>query len=63
MKSQLESNHLNKQYADLKEKKNYCKSNNKHEEQQKDKHEDFKNELQSHRKWGRKVRKSRLFFK
>ena len=36
-KSQLESNHLS-QYTDLKGKKN-CKIDDKHKEQQKDKHE------------------------
>ena len=42
-KPQLESNHLNKQHTDLKEeKKNYCKSNDKHKEQQKDTHENVK---------------------
>ena len=30
------------QYTELKEKKNFCKTNNKHKEQQKDKHENVK---------------------
>ena len=42
--------------------KNFCKSDDKHKEQQKDKHENVKKGLQNHRMWGRKVRKSRLFF-
>ena len=45
-----------------KKKKTYCKSDDKHKEQQKDKHEDVKKGLPNHRMWRRKVRKSRLFF-
>ena len=41
----------------------YCKSNNKHKEQQKDKHEDVKKGYWNHKMWGKKLRKSRLFFK
>ena len=43
-------------------KKTYCRSNDKHKEQQKDKHEDVKKGYQNHKMWGRKVRKSLLFF-
>ena len=45
-----------------KEKRNYYNSNDKHKEQQKDKHEDVKKGIQNHRMWGRKIRKYRLFF-
>ena len=41
---------------------NYSKSDDKHKEQQKDKTEDVKNRHQNQKMWGRKVRKSRLFF-
>ena len=59
----MESNSLNKPVNRSKGgKKTYCKSNNKHKEQQKDKHEGVKKGLQNHKIWGRKVRKSRLFF-
>ena len=60
----MESNHLNKPVyrSKRKKKKNYCKSDNKNKEQQKDKHEDVKKEFQNHKMWGSKVRKSRLFF-
>ena len=61
----MESNHLNKpayRSKRRKKKKTYCKSNDKHKEEQKDKHEDVKKGLQKHRMWGRKARKSRLFF-
>ena len=47
----------------LKEKKKtYCKSDEEHKEQKKDKKEDVKKGLQNHRMRVRKVRKSRLFF-
>ena len=66
MKSQLESNHLNKPaYRSKRGKKKtkpYSKRADKHKEQQKDKYEDVKKGPQNHRMWGRKVRKSRLFF-
>ena len=65
-KPQLESNHLNKpayrSKTSGKKKKNYCKSDDKHKEQQKDTHEDVKKRLQNHRMWGRKVRTSILLF-
>ena len=62
----LESNHLNKPVYRSKRfvtttTKNYCKSDNKHKEQQKDNHESAKKGHKNHRMWGRKVRKSRLF--
>ena len=41
---------------------NYFKRDDKHKEQQKDKHQDVKKWLQNHRMWGRKVKKSRLSF-
>ena len=55
----MESDHLNKPSYISKsgKKKNYCKSNDKQKEQQKDKHEDVKKGLQNRRMWGRKVRK------
>ena len=57
-------NHLNKPiYRSKRKKKNYCKSDNKHKEQQKDKHEDVKKGLQNQKVWRRKVRKSRLLFR
>ena len=46
-----------------KKKKNYCKSNDKHKEQQKDKHEHVIKGLQNHKMWGRKVKTYRLFLK
>ena len=49
-------------YRSKRKKKTYCKSDDKHKEHQKDKHEDVKKELQNHKMWGRKVRKYRLFF-
>ena len=59
----MESNHLNKPvYRSKRKIKTYCKSDDKHQKQQKDKHENVKNGLQSQRMWGRKVRKSRVFF-
>ena len=62
-KPHLESNHLNKAaYRYKRGKKNYCKSDDKHKEQQKDTHEDVKKRLQNHRMWGRKVRTSILLF-
>ena len=45
-------------YKHVKEKKNYCKSDNKYKEQQKGKHEDVKKGLQNHSIWRRKVRSS-----
>ena len=58
-----------RRYTDLKgknqptnEKTTYCKSDDKHKEQQKDKHEGIKKGVECHRMWGRKVRNSRLFF-
>ena len=57
----MENNHLS-QYTDLKGKKAYCKSDNKNKKQQKDKHEDAKKKLKNHKMWGRKIRKSRLFY-
>ena len=56
----MESNQLNKLV--YRYKKNYCKSDYKHKEQQKDKHENVKKGPKNHKMWGRKVRKSRLFF-
>ena len=58
------SNHLNKPVyrSKRKKKKTYCKNNNKHKEQQKDKHEDVKQGHQNCKMWGKKKRKSRLFF-
>ena len=43
-------------------KPNYYNSDDKHKEQQNDKHEDVKKGLQNYTMWGRKVRKYRLFF-
>ena len=57
----MESNHFNKPVYTSKRTKKYCKHDYKHKEQQKDKHEDVKRGLQNYRRWGRKVRKSRLF--
>ena len=57
------SNHLNKPvYRYKREKKTICKSDNKHKEQQKDKHEDVKIGHQNHKMWGRKIRRYRPFF-
>ena len=63
------SNHLNKpayiqkgKEEKEKKKKSYCKRDTKHKEWPKDKHEDVKKGLQKHKMWGRKVRKSKLFF-
>ena len=51
------------QHTDLKEEGNkLCKSDDKHEEQQKDKLEDVKKGLQNHRIWGRNIRKYRFYF-
>ena len=58
----MKSNHLNTQVNRNKRKKNYHKSNNIHKEQQKDKLEDAKTVHQNDKMWGRKVRKSQLFF-
>ena len=59
----MESNHLNKTvYTYKRKKKTFCKSDKKHKEQQKDKHEDVTKGHQNHRMWGKKVRKCRLFF-
>ena len=48
-KPQLENNHLNKPVyrskRERRKKKNYFKSNDKHKEQQKDKHEDVKKDF------------------
>ena len=42
----MESNHLNKLvYRSKRKEKTYCKSNNKHKEQQKDKYEDVKKNI------------------
>lgn len=63
----MESNHLDKPVdrskrgKNKKQKKTYIKSDDKHKEQQKDKHKDGKKGLQI-RMWGMKVRKYRLFF-
>ena len=64
---QLESNHLNipvyrSKRKRKKKKKKLCESNNKHKEQQKDKHEDVKKGPKNHKMWGRRVRKFRLSF-
>ena len=40
----------------------YCKNYDKLKEQKKDKHEDVNKGLQNLRMWGKKVRRSRLFF-
>ena len=60
----MEHNH---QYTDKpvyrSKRKTYCKSDDKHKEQQKHKREGVEKGLQNHRLWGRKVRKSRLFLK
>ena len=55
----MESNQLNKSVF---RKKLIYESDNKHKEQQKDKHEDVKKEHKSHKMWGMRVRKSRLFY-
>ena len=49
----MESNHLSKPvYRSKKEeKKTICESNDKHKEQQKDKHEDVKQGHQNHKMW------------
>ena len=47
------------QYTDMKGKKNlksYCKSDHKHKEQQRDKHENVQKGFQNHTMWGRRVR-------
>ena len=44
----MESNHLS-QYIDQKGEKTICESNDKHKEQQKDKHEEGKNGHQNHK--------------
>ena len=49
-------------YRSKRGKKYYCKSNDKHKEQQKDKNEDVKKGLQNHTMWGRIVRKYIFFF-
>ena len=49
-------------YRSKRKKKIYCKSDEKHKEQKKEKYKHGKKGLQNHRMWGRKVRKSRLFF-
>ena len=56
----MESNHLYKPVyrSKRKKKKSVCKSDDKHREQQKDKHENVKKGHQNHKMWGRKVRKS-----
>ena len=69
----MESNHLNNPvYRTKREKKKkktrltlkgMTNTRDKHKEKQKDKNEDVKKELQNHRIWERKVRKSKLFFK
>ena len=52
MKSQLESNHLNKPvHRSKRKKKTYSKSDSKHKEQQKDKHEDILKGHQNHKMW------------
>ena len=56
----MESNHLNEPVYRSKGKK-YCKSDDKHKEHQKYKH-DVKKGHQNHKMWGRKVRISRFFF-
>ena len=65
-KSQLESNNLNKPVyrskREKKKKKSYCKSDYKHKEQKKDKYEYVIKYFKNHKIWGRKVRRSRLFF-
>ena len=62
-KPHLESNHLNKPaYRSKRGKKNYCKSDDKHKEQQTDAHKDVKKGLQNHRTWARKERKYRFIF-
>ena len=49
-------------YRSKRKKKKTGKSNDKHQELQKDKHEDVKKELQTCKMWGRKERKPRHFF-
>ena len=61
-KSQLESNCLNKRVYRYQRKKITCKSDNKHKEQQKDKHKDVNKGYQNHKMWLRKTRKSKPFF-
>ena len=58
----MESNHLNKQVYRLK-KKTICKSNDKHKEEQKDKHEYVQKDIKILKCGEGRVRKSRLFFK
>ena len=52
---------LNPVYISKRKKKTYCKSDNKHKEQQ-NKVKMFKKGLQNHKMWGRKVSQSKLFF-
>ena len=54
----MESNHLNSSIQILKK---LFESDNKHKDQQKDKHEDVKVDIKNHKIWGRRVRKSRVF--
>ena len=59
----MESNQLNKPiHISKRKRKTYCESDEKHKEQQKDKHEDAKNGHQNHKLWGRKVRKLHSFY-
>ena len=57
----MESNHLS-QHTDLKKKKNYGKSDDKHTRNSKRRNMMLKKGLQNHAMWGRKVRKYILFF-
>ena len=54
----MESNHLNSSIQILKK---LFESDNKHKDQQKDKHEDVKVDIKNHEIWGKRVRKSRVF--
>ena len=54
---------LKSQYKYIKEKKTYCKSDKKHREQQKDKHEDVKKGPQTYKMWRSEVRLSKPFLK
>ena len=59
----MESNHFKKPIYISKRKKNYCKSNKKHREQQKDNHEFVKKGRQTYKMWRIEVRISKPFLK
>ena len=58
----MESNHLNRPAYRSKGGGNYCKSDSKHKEQQKEKYEDVRKGLQDLRMWGESQKIETLFF-